>query len=391
MGTRTLHSYETKMKVIEMKLSGYSSRFIQTELGIKNVAQVKIWWRWYRNGEHYRFSQPVGKQYTFGKGPERDTVEETQSLRIKSLEQQIELLKKGFGKRKDVVPEIIIKLVEEYRNTVSIKDILNLFGVPKSTYYRWTKKEQLESNNYSVNEALVIELCKENKFRYGYRKITALIRKERIINKNTVQKIMQKHQCQCRVKVKRYRKNKNPKIIMPNIINRDFKSLRPLEKLVTDITYIPYGHKMLYLSTIMDLYNGEIIASTLSDRQNLECVVDTLNQFPDIVQPCILHSDQGSVYTSKEYQLRVKNKSITMSMSRKGTPADNAPIESFHSSLKCETFELNPELKGSTKIVSQTVINYFKYYNENRIQEKLGYQSPVNYLSVDLVLTWFFL
>ncbi|MDE8314916.1 IS3-like element ISErh1 family transposase [Erysipelothrix rhusiopathiae] len=379
MGTRTMHSYETKMKVIEMKLAGYSSRFIQTELGIKNVTQVKTWWRWYRNGEHYRFSQPVGKQYTFGKGPEGDTVEETQRLRIKSLEQQIELFKKVFGKRKDVVPEIIIKLVEEYHNTVSIKDILNLFGVPKSTYYRWTKKEQLDSNNYSVNEALVIELCKENKFRYGYRKITALIRKERIINKNTVQKIMQKHQCQCRVKVKRYRKNKNPKIIMPNIINRDFKSLRPLEKLVTDITYIFYGHKMLYLSTIMDLYNGEIIASTLSDRQNLECVVDTLNQLPDIVQPCILHSDQGSVYTSKEYQLRVKNKSITMSMSRKGTPADNAPIESFHASLKCETFELNPELKGSTEIVSQTVINYLKYYNENRIQEKLGYQSPVNY------------
>ncbi|MDE8191222.1 integrase core domain-containing protein, partial [Erysipelothrix rhusiopathiae] len=129
----------------------------------------------------------------------------------------------------------------------------------------------------------------------------------------------------------------------------------------------------------MDLYNGEIIASTLSDRQNLECVVDTLNQLPDIVQPCILHSDQESVYTSKEYKLKVKNKSITMSMSRKGTPADNAPIESFHASLKCETFELNPELKGSTEIVSQTVINYLKYYNENRIQEKLGYQSPVNY------------
>ena len=68
-----------------------------------------------------------------------------------------------------------------------------------------------------------------------------------------------------------------------------------------------------------------------------------------------------------------------MSMSCKGTPADNAPIESFHASLKCETFELNPELKSSTEIVSQTVIDYLKYYNENRIQEKLGYQSPVNY------------
>ncbi len=100
MGTRTMHSYETKMKVIEMKLAGYSSRFIQTELGIKNVTQVKTWWRWYRNGEHYRFSQPVGKQYTFGKGPEGDTVEETQRLRIKSLEQQIELLKKYFERER---------------------------------------------------------------------------------------------------------------------------------------------------------------------------------------------------------------------------------------------------------------------------------------------------
>lgn len=278
-----------------------------------------------------------------------------------------------------MVPEIIINLVEEYRCIVSVRDILRLFGIPKSTYYRWTKKERVETYEHSVNETRVIELCKENKYRYGYRKITALIRKERVINKNTVQKIMQKHHCQCRVKVKRFRKNKTQQIVTDNIINRDFKAIRPLEKLVTDITYIPYGNKILYLSTIMDLYNGEIIASTLSDRQNLECVIDTLNQLPEIIKPCILHSDQGSVYTSKEYQLRVKNKSITMSMSRKGTPADNAPIESFHASLKCETFELNPELKSSTEIVSQTVINYLKYYNENRIQEKLGYQSPVNY------------
>lgn len=105
MGTRIMHSYETKMKVIEMKLSGYSNRFIQTELGIKNITQVKTWWRWYRNGEHYRFSQPVGKQYTFGKGPERDTVEETQRLRIKSLEQQIELLKKYLERERMWYPK----------------------------------------------------------------------------------------------------------------------------------------------------------------------------------------------------------------------------------------------------------------------------------------------
>jgi len=135
--------------------------------------------------------------------------------------------------------------------------------------------------------------------------------------------------------------------------------------------------KMMCLSSIMDLYNGEIIASTISDTQNLESVIDTLNQLPDMTLPCILHSDQGSVHTYKEYQQRVKNKSITMSMSRKGTPADNAPIESFHASLKCETFEIQPELKSPTEIVSQTVLHYINYYNQFRIQEKLGYLSPL--------------
>ena len=85
------------------------------------------------------------------------------------------------------------------------------------------------------------------------------------------------------------------------------------------------------------------------------------------------------MYTSSAYQINVKNKSITMSMSRKGTPADNAPIESFHSSLKSETFYLYPELYSSTEIVSQTVINHIKYYNETRIQGKLGYVSPLEY------------
>lgn len=94
MGTRIMHSYETKMQVIEMKLEGYSNRYIIESLGIKNITQVKTWWRWYRKGEFHRLKQPVGKQYTFGKGPEGQTVEETLEIQIKSLKQQIELLKK---------------------------------------------------------------------------------------------------------------------------------------------------------------------------------------------------------------------------------------------------------------------------------------------------------
>ncbi len=88
----------------------------------------------------------------------------------------------------------------------------------------------------------------------------------------------------------------------------------------------------------MDLHNGEIIAYTLGSKQDLPFVIDTLNQLPDLSEDCILHSDQGSVYTSRTYQTLVNKKGITMSMSRKKNPSDNAPIESFHSILKTETF-----------------------------------------------------
>ena len=102
---------------------------------------------------------------------------------------------------------------------------------------------------------------------------------------------------------------------------------------------------MLYLFSIMDLYIREIIAYTISDKQDLECVLDTLNKLPNISEICILHSDQGAVYTSNTYQTRVKEKGITMSMSRPGKPSDNVPIETFHAYLKHETFHLEPQLK----------------------------------------------
>ncbi|PTJ48412.1 IS3 family transposase, partial [Mammaliicoccus sciuri] len=89
--------------------------------------------------------------------------------------------------------------------------------------------------------------------------------------------------------------------------------------------------------------------------------------------------NQGSVYTSYEYYALCTEKGITRSMSRKGTPADNAPIECFHASLKCETFYLNSELRSSNTIVIDIVENYIENYNKVRIQQKLGYLSPIEY------------
>ena len=276
---RVSYSVETKYKAAEMEAAGFSTKEIMKELNIRNRTQVKTWWRWYRNGESYRFSQHVGKQYT-----------------------------------------------------------------------------------------------------YGYRKITALINQcyTSPINHKRVQRIMQKHHLNCRVRPKKTTKIGKPYYKTDNLLQRQFKASCPMEVLTTDITYLPFGHSMLYLSSIMDIYNGEIVAYKIDDKQDQRLVNDTLNQI-DIPEGCILHSDQGSVYTSYAYYQLCEEKSIIRSMSRKGTPADNAPIESFHSSLKSETFYINNELNRSNHIVIDIVEKYIKNYNNNRIQQKLGYLSPVKY------------
>lgn len=120
---------------------------------------------------------------------------------------------------------------------------------------------------------------------------------------NTVQRIMQQFNLQCRVKPKRQKiyRGKEP-IVANNILNRNFKAARPLEKLPTDITYLPWGETNLYLSSIMDLYDGQIIAYTIGNVQDITFVSDTANQLPEIMNECIMQMDQGSVYTSRAYQ-----------------------------------------------------------------------------------------
>lgn len=272
--------------------------------------------------------------------------------------------------------EVAISFINEHPE-LSVRLVCETLNISRATYYRWKKRPICKKDDELV--ALIREYCISHKFRLGYRKITALVNRTKRVNHKVVQRIMQQYGLQCRVKPKKRHRIGQPAQVAEHLLKRDFKAKSPLQKLVTDITYLPFGGQMLYLSSIQDLYNGEILAYTLSHRQDVHCVLDTLEQLPALPPGCLLHSDQGSVYTSAAYQEAVKRRGMIMSMSRKGTPADNAPIESFHATLKCETFYLDHLTCTTTAIVEQTVRDYIDYYNKFRIQAKLRNQSPIEY------------
>ena len=168
--------------------------------------------------------------------------------------------------------------------------------------------------------------------------------------------------------------------VAPNLINRDFKAERPAQKWTTDITeFSLFGHK-LYLSPVLDMFNGEIISYNISDRPHLGQVMDMLDKafkrIPDGTN-LIFHSDQGWQYQHKKYQQRLKDKGIRQSMSRKGNCLDNAVMENFFGLLKSELLYLR-EFNDIYEFKSE-LEKYIDYYNNQRIKGKLKGLSPVQY------------
>jgi putative transposase len=138
---------------------------------------------------------------------------------------------------------------------------------------------------------------------------------------------------------------------------------------VTDITYIPFGTRFFYLSSIQDLYNNEIVAWRVSHRNDLKLVMDTVEELAKKrdVHGAILHSDQGFQYTSKQYNQRIERLGLMGSHSRKGNCLDNACIESFFSHLKTETLYFS-QCKTEQELY-QAIDNYIWFYNHERFQK----------------------
>jgi transposase InsO family protein len=168
--------------------------------------------------------------------------------------------------------------------------------------------------------------------------------------------------------------------IAPNMLNRKFEATRPNQKWVTDVTQFAVAGQKMYLSPILDLYNGEIISYSLKDSPSFKQTKDMLNaaiQRTKINKGLILHSDQGWQYQMSEYQRILQDNGIVQSMSRKGNCLDNAAMESFFGVLKSEMFY--KQQFSTVEEFEIAIHDYIHYYNHKRVKGKLKGLSPVKY------------
>lgn len=270
--------------------------------------------------------------------------------------------------------------------------MLKELSISKSTYMYWQRKEKEEDKDKEIKSEIK-KIAKENPC-YGYRRITAKLHQKGIkVNHKKVLKITKEENLQVKNYSKRTSKYRSYKGVVgktsENIINRNFKSEAPYKKITTDTTEMKYYTKgknnklqtqKLYLMPYLDMYSLEIISYSISKVPNYAAVDKSLQgalKATSGTSGKIFHSDQGWMYQQEAYTKALEDNQIQQSMSRKGNCLDNSIMENFFSILKREIYI--GKTYYSYEQLEKAIEEYIQYYNNERIKERLGYCSPVQY------------
>lgn len=306
-------------------------------------------------------------------------------LEIDILKETINVLKKdpdidqsALSNREKAV------IIDVLKNSYSLPLLLQKLQLSKSSYYYQEQSLQKE-DKYTLLRVRVIELFTENKGRYGYRRIHALLKRENIIvSEKVIRRIMKEEQLV--VKIKRTRKyNSYQGEISPavdNLINRNFSASKPNEKWLTDITEFAIPAGKVYLSPIVDCFDGLHVnwnIGTSPDALLVNSMLDDAAKLLSVGEKPIIHSDRGVHYRWPGWIDRMEKNGFIRSMSKKGCSPDNSACEGVFGRIKNEMF-YNTDWSGVNISEFIGILNdYLYWYNEKRIKKSLGYLSPIEY------------
>lgn len=302
------------------------------------------------------------------------------------LKKANELLKKGLG----VDLQLLTNrektlLVDALKQVHALPDLLTRLGLARSSYF-YHRARLTVADKYGEVRRTIADIFERNHRCYGYRRIHASLGRQHIsISEKVVQRLMKQERLIVATKKRRpygsYAGEISP--APENLINRNFHASAPNEKWLTDITEFQLPAGKVYLSPMIDFFDGLVVSWTIGTRPDAELVNTMLDaaveKLADGNDRPVVHSDRGAHYRWPGWPSRIGDAGLIRSMSRKGCSPDNAACEGFFGRLKTELFYPRQWQATTIEQFFQALDAYIRWYNENRIKVSLGCLSPLEY------------
>lgn len=267
----------------------------------------------------------------------------------------------------------------------AVRRLCRVMDVSRSGYYGWRNRG--ESRRAADDRRLlsyIRDLHEKSRRAYGALKTWRVLQMQGVAcGKHRIARLRRQHGIEARRK-HRFRYAATHVLSLPpapNLLDRCFRVALPNRVWAGDITYIPTRTGWLYLAVLLDLHSRRVVGWAMADKVNQDLTRAALDMAIEQRRPgpgLLHHSDQGTQYTAKQYRERLEGLGITVSMSRKGNPRDNAVVESFFSNLKNElthhrSFTNRDQAKSE-------IFDYIEiFYNRQRAHATLQYTNPVDY------------
>jgi transposase InsO family protein len=242
------------------------------------------------------------------------------------------------------------------------------------------------ADKYTDVRQAMTDIFERNYRCYGYRRIHASLSDQSVnISEKVIRRLM-KQECLVAATSKRRRYGSYMGEISPapdNLLNRDFSADAPNEKWLTDITEFQIPAGKVYLSPMIDCFDGMVVSRSIGTRPNAELVNTMLDAAIDKVSASgerpVVHSDRGGHYRWPGWLTRIAEGKLVRSMSRKGCSPDNAACEGFFGRLKIEMFFARDWLSTTIEDFVAALDAYIRWYNDARIKRSLGFRSPAEH------------
>lgn len=374
---------------------GEGVEYVSREIGYSRMSIYK-WYRQYQKhgvaGLMSSKNQIKRENIDFDTKPSKDSNISELQEQIKQLQMEVDVLKEALNLLKKDPGINVTELknrekavvIDAMKDRYSLPDLLRALKIAKSSYY-YQETVLKQPDKYNAVREKIIELFEENRSCYGYRRIYQQLKKLGItVSEKIVRSIMKSENLAVMSKrAKKYSSYKgeiSPEV--ENVINRDFHAEKPNQKWLTDITEFSIPAGKLYLSPLVDCFDGMIVKwniSAIPDSMLVNTMLDdAVNTLSKSEHP-LIHTDRGCHYRWNGWIERMNTYGLIRSMSKKGCSPDNAACEGFFGRMKNEMFYGRSWIGVSIDGFINEINSYINWYNTKRIKQSLGYMSPVEY------------